>query len=97
MEFLASIEVRWSRGRDPDELDRTLAAERARVRELAAAGTLVRLWRVPGRWANWSLWQAPDATALHEAISSLPMYPWIEVSVHPLADHPNDPGRSTEP
>ena len=50
-----------------------------------------RLWRVPGRWANWGLWEAPDATALHEALNSLPLWPWMSIRVHPLARHPNDP------
>jgi muconolactone D-isomerase len=33
----------------------------------------------------------PDATVLHEALSSLPLYPWMDINVHPLAVHPNDP------
>ena len=32
-----------------------------------------------------------DATALHEALSSLPLYPWMDIEVHALAVHPNDP------
>ena len=49
------------------------------------------LWRIPGRWANWSLYDVADATALHEALTSLPLYPWMDIEVHPLAEHPNDP------
>ena len=67
------------------------AAEAARARELADAGTLVKLWRIPGQRANWGLWSAPDADVLHEALCSLPLWPWAEVTVHPLARHPNDP------
>lgn len=33
----------------------------------------------------------PDATAVHEAVSSLPLCPWMNVQVIPLAQHPNDP------
>jgi muconolactone D-isomerase len=96
MEFLASIIVRWPPDGDHDELDRLLAAETLRVDELAEAGILRRLWRMPGRWANWSLWEASDATALHEALTSLPMYPWVEITVHTLARHPSDPARVGE-
>ena len=93
MEFLVHIEVGWPADGDPDELARLTAAERARGAELAAAGTIRRMWRVPGRTANWGVWEAEDATALHAAITSLPFFPYLEVEVFPLAAHPNDPER----
>ena len=95
MEFLVHIEIRWPPDGDPSERERLVAAEATRARELAGEGIIRRLWRIPGRWANWGLWVAPDATALHAAISSLPFYPWLSVEVHPLAAHPNDPKPKT--
>lgn len=91
MEFLVNIEINWPPDADPEDRERLFAVELARGRELAEAGVMKRLWRVPGRWANWGLWEAADATALHEAISSLPLWPWMDVTVHPLAAHVNDP------
>lgn len=91
MEFLVEIDVRWPPDGDAAERDALVKAESQRSAELAAKGILKRVWRVPGRWANVGLWEAPDATALHEAISSLPFYPWLEVVVRPMAAHPNDP------
>ena len=93
MEFLVHIEVDWPPDGDPDELSRLLAAERERARQLATEGRLKRMWRVPGRWANWGLWEAPDPTALHEALTSLPLYPWTVMEVQALAAHPSDPER----
>lgn len=94
MEFLALIDVQWPADGDQGELTRTLSSESARVQELAAAGTLKRLWRVPGRWSNWSLWEATNASALDDALASLPMHPWLKITVHPLTPHPSDPGPS---
>lgn len=91
MEFLVNIEIRWPADADPSERERIFQAELARGRELAEAGLMRRLWRVPGRWANWGVWEAEDAATLHAAISSLPLWPWMDVTVHPLATHPNDP------
>ena len=51
---------------------------------------LKRLWRVPGRRAVIGLWDAADATALHEALASLPMFPWMDVTIEPLAMHPQE-------
>lgn len=92
MEFLVHIQVDWPPDGDPDEKARLIAAEGERAKELIAAGRLKRLWRVPGRWANWGIWVAPDATEVHAAISSLPLFPWLDVEVFPLAAHPSDPG-----
>jgi muconolactone D-isomerase len=93
VEFLVSIEVGWPADGDPEELARLTAAERVRGRELGEAGSIKRMWRVPGRRANWGIWEAEDATALHAAISSLPFFPYLDVEVIPLAAHPNDPER----
>jgi muconolactone D-isomerase len=93
VEFLVNIEVGWPADGDPDDLARLTAAERVRGAELAAEGVIRRMWRVPGRRANWGVWEASDATALHAAISSLPFYPYLDVDVIPLAAHPTDPER----
>jgi muconolactone D-isomerase len=93
VEFLVNIEVDWPPDGDPEELARLTAAERVRGAELAAGGTIRRMWRVPGRRANWGVWEAEDATALHAAIGSLPFFPYLDVEVIPLAAHPTDPER----
>ena len=62
--------------------------ENARAEALIARGTLVRIWRVVGRVANVSLWQADSLEELHEAIGSLPMFPYMKVDVTPLVNHP---------
>ena len=92
MEFLVSIKILPPSGEE--ESAKLYAAEATRARELADMGIIRRLWRVPGQRSNWGLWEAKDATALHKAISSLPLYPYMEVEVHPLAEHPSDPLRN---
>ncbi len=93
MEFLVHIEIRWPADGDPQRLADLTAAERARGAELVEAGVIRRLWRIPGRRANWGVWEAEDATALHAALASLPMFPYLDVEVIPLAAHPTDPER----
>ncbi len=93
MEFLLHIKVTFPPDGDPEEKARRIAAEGVRARELAAEGIIKRVWRIPGQWANWGIWEAPDATTIHNAVTSLPMWPYLDVEVHPLGDHPNDPGK----
>jgi muconolactone D-isomerase len=91
MEFLVHIEIRWPPDKPEEERAEIFARELEAGQALARSGQLRRLWRIPGRWANWSLYEVADATALHAALTSLPLYPWMDIEVHPLAEHANDP------
>mgnify|MGYP001309135673 FL=1 len=91
MEYLVHIEIEWPASNDPKLKEEIFAAELLQGQKLAREGKLKRLWRIPGRWANWSLYDVADATELHEALTSLPLYPWMNIQVHALAQHPNDP------
>ncbi|GAA3093240.1 muconolactone Delta-isomerase family protein [Nonomuraea sp. NPDC049421] len=90
MEFLVRFETRLPDAMGDAERKELREAERARAMRLRADGLLKRLWRVPGRRAVVGLWEAPDATALHAALSSLPQFPWMDVTVEPLATHPQE-------
>lgn len=93
MEFLVHMEMTVLE--TGSETERKLRAEEAiRACELSSAGTLVRLWRVPGRRENWGIWKAEDTDQLHAALVSLPLFRYMRITVHPLATHPNDPGNS---
>jgi muconolactone D-isomerase len=94
-EFLVEITTSVPEGTSPDEVDRRRAAEAARARELAAAGRLVRLWRPVGELRSIGIWRAADEAELHEkVIGTLPLRPWMTVTVTALESHPNDPGRT---
>jgi muconolactone D-isomerase len=99
MEFLVRIRVSLPPDLDAAAREELLERERLRGFELKRQGVILRIWRVPGRLANVGIWQAPDATALHEAITSLPLFPWIDAQVEPLAVHyleatPDEPSAS---
>ena len=52
----------------------------------------MRIWRLPGRFANVSLYRTGDATELHAALTSLPLWPWMRIRVEALAVHPLEAG-----
>jgi muconolactone D-isomerase len=91
-EFLVHIDVHLPPDMDPARRAELLAAERARGLELIEQGLLVRIWRVPGRLANVSLYRAADATEVHAAVTSLPLWPWFDARVEALAVHPLESG-----
>lgn len=69
-----------------------ISAERVYGQRLIAAGTIARIWRIPGGLANVGIWVAADATELHRAIADLPLFQWIRADVTPLALHPLEAG-----
>lgn len=88
VEFLVEIEIGIPAEMDSVRRLELTEAERVRGRELLNEGRLVSIWRIPGRSANAGIWSAEDGTQLHEAISSLPLFPWFDVRVTALATHP---------
>jgi muconolactone D-isomerase len=88
MEFLVRIEVRLPTELDGETRRQLTARELARGKALQAEGSIVRIWRVPGRHANVAVWRAADPSELHELLTSLPLHPWMDVDVQALALHP---------
>lgn len=90
MEFLVRSENKLPLD-TPEHVQQQLRTEeRQRAQELRDAGVLRRLWRVPGRNAAVGLYEAADATELHAALASLPMWKWMDISIEPLATHPQE-------
>lgn len=85
MEFLVRSDIQLP----PDHPDRVdlIAREIRRGRELKRNGTIERIWRVPGRWSAIALYQVESMEELHDALASLPLWPWMSVTVTPLANH----------
>jgi len=88
MLFMLRIDVTVPSEMPQADKDALRKRENARAEELIAKGTLVRIWRIVGRVANFSLWHAERLEALHDAIQSMPMFPYMKIDVTPLIDHP---------
>jgi muconolactone D-isomerase len=87
VEFLVAIQANLPGSMTEEERANLLAKERVRAFELRRAGTVQRMWRIPGRFANVGVWVADDATELHNQIASLPLFRWLDVQVTALARH----------
>lgn len=90
MEFLVRFELNIPESMSTERRDELRTTERAMAMDLREKGILKRLWRVPGRRAVVGLWECADATELHDVLSALPMFPWMDASVEPLATHPQE-------
>jgi muconolactone D-isomerase len=94
MDFLVHIINQAPASLNGEELQALVKAESARASELADQGILFKLWRIAGKRENVGIWRAKDANELHAALSSLPFFPYLQIEVTPLAEHPNDPRKN---
>lgn len=88
MLFMLRIDVSLPPEMPQAEKDVLRQRENARAEQLIEQGTMLRIWRIVGRVANFSVWSAISFEALHEAVMSLPMFPYMKIDVTPLIDHP---------
>ena len=78
----------------PQSLDAELVAkikleEKEYSQKLQREGKWRHLWRVVGEYANVSIFDADSNDALHTMLSSLPLFPYMQIKVTPLANHPS--------
>ena len=57
--------------------------------DLQRDGRWAELWRVVGQYANYSIFDVAGNDELHEILASLPLFPYMDVTVTPLAKHPS--------
>ena len=72
-----------------EEAARIKAEEKAYAQRLQQEGRWLHLWRVVGEYANYSVFDVESNDALHEALSQLPLFPYMKITVTPLANHPS--------
>jgi muconolactone D-isomerase len=89
MLFLAEMEVRIPHDADPEHIARLQAEEKACAQRLQRSGEWRHLWRVAGRYANISILDVLTTDLLHELLSELPLFPYLDIRVTPLATHPS--------
>ncbi|NGN91321.1 muconolactone Delta-isomerase [Nocardioides sp. KC13] len=89
MLYHVRMDVRIPHDLDPDVRDDTIAREKAYAQELQLAGKWPHLWRIAGEYANFSVFDVESHDELHQILSGLPLFPYMDVQVTPLAKHPS--------
>lgn len=89
MLYHVQMEVRPPHDLDPERFEQLKAEEKARSQELQRQGKWPHLWRVAGRYANISIFDVESHDELHTLLSTLPLFPFMDIEVTPLARHPS--------
>jgi muconolactone D-isomerase len=89
MLYCVQMDVSIPRDIPTGEADHLKAVEKTRAIELQQQGKWLHLWRVAGRYSNISVFDVADHDELHTILSTLPLFPFMQISVTALAKHPS--------
>ncbi|MBU2031498.1 MAG: muconolactone Delta-isomerase [Alphaproteobacteria bacterium] len=89
MLYHVRMDVRIPRDLPPDEVADILAREKAYSQQLQASGKWRHIWRLAGEYANFSIFDVSGNEELHEILTGLPLYRFMEIAVTPLLRHPS--------
>lgn len=89
MLFHVTMDVKIPRDLPAGERAEILAREKAYSQDLQAQGKWRHIWRVAGQYANVSIFDVADNAELHDILSALPLFPFMEIEVTPLLRHPS--------
>jgi muconolactone D-isomerase len=87
MLFHVQMTVRLPHDMPAVQADELKAREKAMAQELQRAGTWRHLWRIAGRYANVSVFDVSSPQELHDTLSRLPLFPYMDIEVQALCRH----------
>ena len=89
MLFHVRMDVSIPHDIDPIRADELKRVERERAQALQSEGKWRHLWRIAGQYSNVSIFDVDTVQELHDIISSLPLFPFMAITVTPLCRHPS--------
>lgn len=89
MLFKVEMTVRLPATLPAAEAEALKATEREVAQGLMRQGVWRHLWRVAGRYANVSIFDVDSVEQLHQILSALPLFPYMDIEVAPLCRHPS--------
>ena len=89
MLFLVRMDVNIPRDLPVEEANEIKAREKAYSQDLQRDGRWKSFWRVVGEYANYSIFDVASNDELHQLLQGLPLFPFMKISVTPLAQHPS--------
>lgn len=89
MLFHVRMDVHLPVDMDADVKADIVGREKEYAQGLQRDGRWVHLWRIVGEYANVSIFDVESNDALHDLLSNLPLFPYMDIHVTPLAQHPS--------
>ena len=90
MLFHVRMDVRIPHDLDPAIRAEVVAREKRYSQDLQRSGRWRHIWRIVGEYSNVSIFDVASGDELHEILSNLPLFAYMDIRVTPLATHPSD-------
>ncbi len=72
-----------------DKANEIKAVEKAYSQDLQRQGKWRHIWRITGQYSNISIFDVESNNELHDLLMSLPLFPYMEIKVTALSQHPS--------
>jgi muconolactone D-isomerase len=89
MLFHVRMNVNLPASMPAEEATQLKQVEKAYSQRLQREGKWRHIWRIAGQYANVSIFDADSVEELHTLLSSLPLFPYMQIDVMPLCRHPS--------
>jgi muconolactone D-isomerase len=89
MLFHVRMDVNLPPAMPADQSSALKKEEKAIAEGLQASGKWRHLWRIAGQYANVSVFDVDSVEELHTLLSTLPLFPYMQIEVMPLCRHPS--------
>ncbi|MCL9770348.1 hypothetical protein NAT47_07950 [Flavobacterium sp. HXWNR69] len=89
MVYVVEMEVNIPESWSQEKLADYLAREKECSQKWQSSGKWKYLWRVAGKYANISVLEVDGPDELHQIISSLPLFPYMNIKVTSVCKHLN--------
>ncbi|MEM5341323.1 muconolactone Delta-isomerase [Paraburkholderia azotifigens] len=89
MLYLVKMTVNLPHDMPATQADQIKAREKEYSQELQRQGKWQQLHRIVGEYANYSVFDVDSHDELHTILSGLPLFPYMQMQVTPLAHHPS--------
>jgi muconolactone D-isomerase len=83
------MDVRLPHDLDPATRTEIVAREKQYSQNLQREGKWPHLWRIVGQYSNFSVFDVESNDELHQILSGLPLFSYMDIKVTPLAKHPS--------
>ena len=89
MLYMVEMIVKIPHSMDPVVVNEIKAREKAYSQQLQRDGKWRHLWRGVGEYSNVSIFDAESNDELHTMLNALPLFPYMDIKVKALANHPS--------
>lgn len=89
MIYVVEMDVKIPESWSEDKIQDYITREKETSQGWQKSGKWIYLWRVAGKYSNISVIEAESPDELHQIISSLPLFPYMNIKVTSVCKHPN--------